>query len=192
MGFSFSWIAVQGLTREQVLNALGMEVSGVNTDYLEGIVLFDRPEGWLIVVSEDDRDAMEGSLSDLGPLAKIAVARGFNEDKGYNVASGYAAGEALWSITVNPSRRVFSVVGQPPAQLDAIISTAKAEQGNTETDLFFDIPAVLAESICGFRLGKSEPNASPHVNLKSTGAKPATSVRNRQKPGFFARLFGRG
>ena len=53
MGFSFSWIAVQGLTRAQVLEALGAEVSDVQADLLEGLALFDWPKDWVIVFSDE-------------------------------------------------------------------------------------------------------------------------------------------
>lgn len=191
MGFSFSWIAVRGLSREQVLEALGAEVADVQADILEGLALFDWPEGWVIVFSDDYRDAIQGQLATLGRLAQSAVARGFDAEKTYNVAAGYESGHDRWSVTVNPSRRVFRVVGHPPEQLNSIVAAAKAEQANTDVDLFFEIPAVLAESICGFRLGGGDPDAIRHVSLKRIKAENRKPVGlGGRKPGFLARLFG--
>lgn len=147
----------------------------------------------MIVLSDDCRDAIEGQLAKLGKMAECAVARGFDADETYNVAVGHESGAERWSVTVNPSRRVFRVVGQPPAQLDSIIAAANAEQASTDTDLFFDIPAVLAESICGFRLGKGDPAAIRHVSLKRAEAgNRGPTGRGGKKSGFLARLFGRG
>jgi hypothetical protein len=192
MGFSHSFIAVQGLTREQALEALGMEVAEVQTDLLEGISLFDWSDDWLVVLSEDDRDAVDGELAELGALGRAAVAYGVNVDAPYATACGYEGGEDIWIVTVKPSQGRISVVGQPPEQLDSIIGAARTEQQNTEVDLFFDIPARLADSICGYRIGKGDPDAIQHVSLKSTGISRSKSpARTPKGPGFFTRLFGR-
>ena len=189
MGFSHSWIAVQGLTREQALEALGMAVAEVQTDLLEGVALFEWSDDWLVVLSEDDRDAIEGELAELAPLGRACVAYGVDVDLPYATASGHEGGRnSWWSVTVKPDRGRISVVGQPPAQLNSIISAARTEQADTDIDLSFDIPATLADSICGYRIGRDDPDTIQHVTLKSNGIpKPAHAPR----PGFFARLFGR-
>lgn len=192
MGFSHSWIAVQGLTREQALDALAMEVSDVQADILEGIALLEWSDDWLVLLSEDDQDAMNGDLAELGPLGRAYVAYGVDMDAPYATACGLE-GEDDWIVTVRPDRGRISVVGQPPAQLDSIIAAARAGQADTEIDLQFEIPAELAESICGFRMGKGDPETFRHVSLKSTGiAKPAPARSGGGRPGFFSRLFGRG
>jgi len=188
MDFSHSWIAVQGLTREEALEALGMAVADVRTDILEGVAMFDWSDDWLVILNDDDGDVSAGDLAELGRLGRAAVAFSVNEHAPYSNACGYEAGKDVWTVTVKPGQRVFRVVGQPPAQLDPIIAAAKAEQGNTDVDLFFDIPATLAESICGFRVGNGDPEALRHVSLKSTGFSRRES---HARPGFFARLFGR-
>ena len=190
MSFSHSWIAVQGLDREQALEALGMEVSDVQADLLEGVALFEWSDDWLVVMSEDERDAIEGDLAELGPLGRTYVAYGVDMDAPYATACGLQ-GKNDWIVTVKPNQGRISVVGQPPAQLDSIIRAAKADQADTEIDLFFEIPAALAESLCGFRIGKGDPDAFGHVTLKSNGMPKPTSARASGRPGFFARLFGR-
>ena len=192
MGFAHSWIAVQGLTREQALEALGMEVSDVQVDILEGIALFEWPDDWLVLLSEDDRDAIDGDLAELGPLGRTYVAYGVDMDAPYATACGLQ-GKNDWIVTVKPNQGRISVVGQPPEQLDAIIRAAKTEQADTDIDLFFEIPAELAESICGFRMGTGDPDTFRHVTLKSTGIPRSMPARfGGSRPGFFARLFGRG
>jgi len=192
VGFSHSFIAVQGLTREQALEALGMAVSEVRTDLLEGVTLFDWSDDWLVVLSADDRDALEGELAELGSLGRAAVAYGVDTDVPYATGRGYEGGKDSWTVTVKPNQGRISVVGQPPEQLDSIIGAAKAEQQNTEVDLFFDIPARLAESICGFLIDEGDPDALQYVSLKSTGlGRPKSRERAPKGPGFFARLFGR-
>ncbi|WP_116090188.1 hypothetical protein [Sphingomonas crusticola] len=189
MGFSHSWIAVQGLTCEQALDALGMEVSDVQADLLEGVALLEWSDDWLVVLSEDDQDATGGDLAELGRLGRAYVAYGVDVDAPYSQACG-REGRNDWVVTVKPDQGRVSVVGQPPAQLDSIIAAARAGQADSEIDLAFEIPAELAESICGFRIGKGDPETIRHVTLKSTGI--PRSVQTGRRPGFFARLFGRG
>lgn len=191
MGFSHSWIAVRGLTREAALEALAMEVSDVRTDLLEGTALFDWPNGWLVVVSDDYQEALQGQLSELGSLGEVAIACGTNDDAQYFAACGYQDGSDVWSVRVNPAKHVFRVVGYPPEQMDPFIAEAKAAEADG-VDLFSAIPAALAESICGFALD-GDLGAIKHVSLKSTGVKPRSQARSASsKSGFLARLFGRG
>ena len=191
MGFSHSWIAVRGLARERALEALGMTMSEIQTDLLQGIALFDWADSWLVVVSDDYRDALEGQLSKLGNLGEAAVACGTNDEALYFAACGYEAGSDIWSVTVNPVKHVFRVVGFPPEQLDPLLAEAKAAQAEG-VDMFTAIPAALAKSICGFEL-EGDLGAIQHVSLKSTGVKPQVGAAHSAsaKPGFLARLFGR-
>ena len=183
MAFAHSWIAVQGLTREQALEALAMEVSDVQTDILEEIALFEWSDDWLVLLSEDDRDAINGDLAELGTLGRAYVAYGVDVDAPYATACG-RAGKDDWIVTGKPDRGRISVVGQPPGQLDSIIATARAGQADTEIDLSFEIPAELAESICGFRMGKGDPDTFRHVSLKSTGIPTSAHAVGRRSPGL--------
>lgn len=191
MGFSHSWIAVRGLTREAALEAVGMEISAEQTELLEGTSLFDWPNEWLIVVSDDYLDALQGQLSELGSLGEVAVACGTDDEALYFAACGYQDGSDVWSVKVNPAKHVFRVVGYPPEQLDPIIGEAKIAEADG-IDLFSAIPAALAESICGFALD-GDLAAIEHVSLKSTGAKPRKRAAHgaSHKSSFLARLFGR-
>jgi len=191
MGFSLSWIAVRGMTREQALEALGMEVSEEPADILEGVAMLEWPGDWLVVLSGDDRDALGGDLAALGQLGRTYVAYGMDTDVPYASACG-RQGKSDWTLTVKPNQGRMSVVVEVPAQLDAIIAAAKAQQADTEIDLFFEIPAELAESICGFRIGKGDPDTFGHVTLKPNGLPRSPSGPGPRRAGFLGRLFGRG
>jgi hypothetical protein len=202
VGFSHSWIAVQGLKQEQVLEALGMEVSDVQTDFLDGTALIDWKDDWLLVISDDGRDAFEAYLADLAPRGRAAVVCGIHESVMYSEARGYEAGKEIWGIVHDPDKgeSLYSleVSGQPPEPFDAILHSARAEQDkeggeDADVDLIFDIPAQLAAAICGFTLGESDPDESQYRSLNRIGAAPARGRGPTQgsRPGFFARLFGR-
>lgn len=191
MGFSHSWIAVRGTTRERALDALGMTMSEIRTDLLQGVALFESAGDWLVFVSDDYRDAIEGPLSELGSLGDAAVACGTNDEALYFAACGYEAGSDIWSVTVKPAKHVFRVVGFPPEQLDPLLARAKAAQAEG-VDLFTAIPAALAKSICGFELA-DDLAAIQHVSLKPTGVKPQKQPVHSasNKAGFLTRLFSR-
>ena len=198
MGFSHSWIAVRGLTREQALEALGMKVSAVQTDFLDGVALIDWKDDWLLAISDDCEDAFDGDLAKLAALGQ-AVASCVHEGVMYSEARGYESGKEVWRIVHDPNEdeSLYSLrtSGDPPVHFDAIVRQTRAEQDreggeDADVDFIFEIPAKLAASICGFTLGESDPDESQYSSLNRIGAAPAQ--RGGNKPGFFARLFGRG
>jgi hypothetical protein len=202
MGFSHSWIAVQNLKQDQALEALGMEVAERQTDFLDGIALVDWTDDWLLVISDDGGDAFEGYLADLAALGR-AVACRIHDTVMYSEARGYEAGKEIWRVVHDPDKgeSLYSLEasGQLPEAFDAILRGARAEQdkeGGEEAsvDLIFDVPAQLAASICGFTLGESDPDEGQYRSINRIGAAPTRRRDSAQgnRPGFFARLFGRG
>lgn len=196
MGFSHSWIAVQGATPEQAMEALGMEVSPAPRPYLfcEGVALIEWPN-WLLVISDKDDDVFVGPLSRLAAFGS-AIACSMNERVMYSEARGYEGGQQVWGVVHDPNEdeSLYSlrITGSPPDQLEAIVRAAKAEQDSeggedADVDVMFDIPPKLAKSICGFFLGEGDPNTIPYSSLKPIGSPEPT-----EKRGLLARLFGRG
>jgi hypothetical protein len=197
MGFSHSWIAVKGVTTERALEALGMEISRVQTDYLEGIALIEWPDDWLLVLSDNSEEAIDGDLTRLAPLGR-AVVCSIEEHVMQSEARGYEDGVQVWSVLHDPNgdESIYSlrIAGSPPEQLDDIVRAVKAEQDaeggeDAGADVMFDIPPKLAASICGFMLGEEDPAAVRHSSLKLIGS--AEPAERTERPGFFARLFGR-
>ena len=196
MGFSHSWIAVRGLSREQALEALGMEVSGVQPDYLDGVALIDWKDDWLLAISDDSADAFDGDLANLAPLGR-AIACSVHEGVMYSEARGYESGGEIWRIVHDPNEdeSLYSLrtSGELPEPFDAIVRETRAEQDreggeDADVDFMFDVPTKLAAAICGFTLGESDPDDGQYCNVNRIGA----ARRGDSKAGFFARLFGRG
>ena len=195
MGFSHSWIAVQGLTSERALEALGMEVEEVRAPEnmtADGLYLGVAPNGWLIALTDRRANAFEGAL---GELAKFgpAVACQVNEHVMYSEARGYEAAAESWRVVYDCEEGpdALRVDGNPPPQLEEIRRKAEAEQEteggeDADVDILFEIPARLACSICGFMLGENEPEGFRYLKLRRIGGEP------ERRPGFLARLFGRG
>jgi len=195
MGFSHSWIAVRGLTPKRAMEVLGMEVSPTPRPglFMQGVALIFLPD-WLVAISDRDDDAFKGSLSKLAALGP-AVACSINERVMHSEARGYEGGEQRWGIIHDPnggeSLYSLQITGNPPDQIEGIVSGAKAEQDSeggedADVDMMFDIPPKLAESICGFSLGEGDLDAIRYSSLKPIGSPELT-----EKRGFLARLFGR-
>ncbi|HMI20214.1 MAG TPA: hypothetical protein VK533_11765 [Sphingomonas sp.] len=196
MGFSHSWIAVQGLTPARALEALGMEVKAViEPDYFpEGIAIGQMPGGWLIVLTDRRASAFEGDLVALAAFGP-AVACEIREVVMNSEARGYEGASEKWRVGYDceKGRYALEIAGDPPSQLETIRAEAQAQQEaeggeDAGVDYMFDIPALLAKSICGYMLGEVEPDGFRYSELQPIGGWPVP-VR---KPGFFARLFGRG
>ena len=111
----------------------------------------------------------------------------------YSEARGYDAGEQRWRIIYDCEEGpdALRVEGDLPSQFGEIRRKAEAEQEaaggeDADVDFLFDIPALLARSICGFMLGEDEAEGFRYLKLRRIGGEP------ERRPGFFARLFGRG
>ena len=194
MGFKHSWIAVQGLEPEHALAMLGMEVAEVlERDYFpDGIGMTTLPDGWLLFLADRSADALSGklrALADAGP----AVGCDISEMLMCSEAVGFEGGKQAWRVEYDCSagRYTLKTEGNLPPQLDAIFLEARAAQEaeggeDAGVDCMFDVPAKLAQSICGFMLGEDGPEGC-FSQLRRIGGGKTPS-----RPGFFARLFGRG
>jgi hypothetical protein len=194
MGFSHSWVAVQGLEPERAAETLGMEIEEARAPEdmtAGGFYLGIAPNGWLIALTDRRANAFEGALTELAKFGP-AVACEVNESVMYSEARGYDDGSESWRVVYDCEEGpdALRVTGNPPAQLNEIRRKAEAEQEaeggeDANVDVLFDIPALLARSICGFMLGENEPEGFRYLKLRRIGGEP------EQRPGFFARLFGR-
>jgi len=197
MGFSHSWVAVQGLSPDRTLEALGMEVSEVLApqdipDWRRITVMGQMKDGWLLVLSADAEDAFEGKLSRLTALGP-AIACSVYESVMFSEARFYVGGEQSWRVAHDPEKGesvgALEVTGSLPAELDAIIRDARAGQEaeggeEADVDLMFEIPGDLSKLVCGYKPGDDEPEGFRYSMLRKIGGEPAG------KRGFFARLFG--
>ena len=197
MGFSHSWVAVQGLSAERAMEALGMEVSEVLApqdipDWRRITVMGQFKDDWLLVLSADAEDAFEGKLSRLTILGP-AIACSVYESVMFSEARFYVGGEQSWRVVHDPEKgesvSALEVTGNIPVELEAIIRKARAEQDaedgeESDVDLMFEIPSDLSKLVCGYKPGDEEPEGFHYSVLRKIGGEPAG------KRGFFARLFG--
>jgi len=207
MSFSPSWVAVQGLAPDKALATLGMEVAEVVEprdipNWRDIVVMGNFREDWLLVLSADPEDAFDGFLAQLTTLGP-AIACSSSENVMVSEARGYAAGEEVWRVLHDPEEEeslyALEISGTPPPELDAIVHHARAQQDeaggeDANVDLIFDITNSLSKLICGYMPGDDEPEGFHYSVLEPIGGKvsPPAGGETGLRPGFFARLFGRG
>lgn len=196
MGFSGSWFAVQ-CDRERALLELDLAPAREIGEQLpKGLAVADLPDGWLLFFSFDFDQAFRPQMVGLsrhGPAVGCAI----EEHVMIQEARGFTDGAEVWRVTHDPNRGEslyhLEVAGAPPAQLASIHAELKAEQDaeggeDADVDLICDVPLNLARSICGFKHDEAWPEGFSFTELRKAGAAAAPERR----PGFFARLFGRG
>lgn len=165
----------------------------------DDIALGALPGGWLIALADGSTDAFDGDIVKLVALGS-AVGCAINETVMYSEARAYEGGVEIWRVVHDPdadnSLYSLRITGNPPPQLDAIVRSVRAEQDaeggeGADVDLMFDIPTKLAQSICGFSLAEDDLDPFEFVEVQIPGRARSTG-RTDSRPGFFARLFGRG
>lgn len=157
----------------------------------DGIGMAQLPDGWLLFISDRKASALEGKLNGLAKFGP-AIACDISETVMCSEAHGYEAGEEIWSVAYDCEKGLYALqtTGSPPPQLDEIHARTRVEQEaeggeDADVDYMFDVPLKLAQSICGYMMGKTEGEDLRHAELRRIGGMP------ENKPGFFARLFGR-
>jgi hypothetical protein len=177
MGYTCSWVAVQGASKEALLEALDLVETGEEVQPgcgVEGLIsLGETPDGWVVLFSEDFD---WGDPDRVGDLSRFGAAVGCQfEDRVemHSLACGAQAGRELWRIfhKNDPVYRL-DVTGEPPPGFAAIRNRLFSEQeadggAKSSTDFIFDIPIRVAESVCGFVHDEAH---EPFVALKSAGA----------------------
>lgn len=197
MGFSISWMAVQGCSVAQAAEALGLDLEGGEPgDSPDGDCVGELPGGW-VLVWRDDCEALERGR--FAPLLTFGPAVGCSVEEHVMVhdARGYRDGAEIWRVTHDPNRGEslyhLETAGEPPAALEAIHRAGIKEQDedggeDAGCDYIADVPLNLAKSICGFKHDEDPPGGSAFHGLRRARQRAADAGG---QPGFFARIFGR-
>lgn len=194
MGFSASWVAVQGASRDEVLAQLGLEPSGVTDRYPEfKVCLAELPGDWLLIWYDYDLKAAFKRGAELSVHGR-AVACAVEEHVMFSEARGYDGGAETWRVTHDPEEGAslyhLETAGEPPRTFEEIHARLKAEQDaeggdEADVDFLFDAPAELALSICGYKHDNDPPDGVVFEELRRV-----RTAGGSGKPGIFARLFG--
>ena len=159
MGFSTSWIAVKGKSKEEVLAQLGLVDKGTADTAREEAMSGAQLPGGVYLISFNTR-AIHKMVSDevLLPLSSGCEVLGCVVDENYMLSGAFmnVDGVIVWDIAHYPKeyKDQLEVEGTPPPVFDTIRAQVQAAQDEADddgVDHTFDIPILLAESMAGYR-----------------------------------------
>lgn len=192
MGFSLSWLAIKGASRETVLSALGLRgterFEEIPESPLTGVLL---PSGWYMVVSNRGEHPafMEDKTLTRVSASNEVVTCFIEEHVMCSHASQWRDGRELWSLMHMADTggiEHLEIKGEPPAFFFSIQERLRAKQQEAggkkaEVDYVFDIPVETAQQFTGYRHDRDIPGAGekPFEVLETTDATPKRSWLRR-------------
>jgi hypothetical protein len=160
MGFSISWIAVSGKAKADILKSLSLvdttEPDEANESSISGAEL---PGGeYILFLNDLNHPYVQLPLVQrLSGGCKLLVCQ-VEEHVMVSEATMYENGARTWRVTHESERGIYDLQteGMLPPSLNAIQAEMKECQDaaggvNADVDYLFDVPVMLAASICGYR-----------------------------------------
>lgn len=193
MGWSSSWVAIQGGVETEILEHLGLVETGQEVQPGTRSAPFswaELPQGWVVVFSEDFEWASSNRVLELSRFG-LTVGCQF-EDKVAMTSSICAArdGVELWRVFHDNEASIYrlDVTGEPPVALAAIRGRLFEEQEkaggeDAGVDYVHEIPFELAQAVCGYRHDEDESN---FTGLRRAGGAGLAAVA--PKSSFLERL----
>ena len=180
MGASLSWVAVEALTSEEVLNRLSLTRTSTQPVYpFKGIACHTLEGGWFLVVAGrcDHKMIKPANMSLLSKGCR-AVACSIEEHVNFARAELWKDGVCIWHVQHqgDEDSENMSSDGQVPQRFHDLLATAEPEDSESLDGHFhMDIPLLLAKELCGFRHDEAntEFDSTPYVGL--TERKPKRS-----------------
>ncbi len=156
MGFSLSWVAVHGVSREEALSRLALRDTGEDDEYFETpFAGGTSPGGWTLIVANNcDYFRQSNVLAALSAGARV-IAGCAEEHVMFSSSEEWSGGVRLWLVEHegeggDPTN--LKIVGNPPPSLSSVRDAMMKEQGDqTDVDFGFEIPLLLAKEIAGFK-----------------------------------------
>ncbi len=202
MGYSQTYLAVLGKSREAILSDLALRPTGERQDFPEGAVVATLlPSGWFLVVA--DYNGQELISEAAGPLsAGCEVVSGVAEEHVMvSEAAGWRNGQRLWRVIHDTQRKEGHLEAEgelPPAFeeiRDRLVALQHPNDGSrANCDYIFDIPVDLVLSLTGYRYDKETPGLAEgafEVLEANPGAAPKSAPKAPAQKSFFQRIFGK-
>jgi len=164
MGYSVSWLMVNGKDRQSLLSELGLEATGTRGEFFDfEISGHPLPNGtYLLVMQKCDHPFVSDKhLAQLSVGGKT-LGCSIEEHVMYARASYWDNGKSLWSVKhqgdIAEGRNDLTVSGTPPELFKAIRDEYAAKQpGDPDVDWYFEIPLALAKQLAGFKHDETNP-----------------------------------
>lgn len=167
MGYSLSWLAVQGKSAEAIHQQLGLTVTGEFCDYGDAPIVGCQVHlGWYLIVAKGcDHKLISDEIVRQVSLNCSVIACSIEEHVMFSSSSEWSDGQQKWRILhrggdYGPTDLSFE--GTPPRQFSELrerySSKQDAEGGEkADVDWIFEIPLELAKSYVGFKHDEETP-----------------------------------
>ncbi|HEY1708827.1 MAG TPA: hypothetical protein VGG10_11230 [Rhizomicrobium sp.] len=164
MGFSVSWLAFTGKSKDEVLSALHLVDTGVLDEAAHGpMSVASFPHDWTIVfLNRFDHPFAEDSSLRLFSQGCTVIACHVEENIMFSSSELYEEGKMVWGAFHDAQQGVYHIEadGALPPAFDVIKTRMIADQtekggASADVDCVFDIPLKLATSYYGFEHDRS-------------------------------------
>jgi hypothetical protein len=157
MGFSISWVAIRGASRESILARLSLRPTGQREEIPESPTCgAELPNGWYLVFKNNDFSlvSQDGLLADLSRAGELILCY-VEEHVMISGSEAWKNGLQIWWTRHESEKGLEHIVakGSLPANYEAIRNKLLAElRADPEPcDYIFDLPIALAFAATGFR-----------------------------------------
>jgi hypothetical protein len=159
MGESLSWMAIKGHDRETIYSRLRLVATGAAGDCTRGNIGSRMlAEGWILIVLGQAEHPLlaQSELQKLSAGCEV-VDCNVEEHVMFSSSECWKDGQRLWWAEHQGDSDIpgLQAVGEPPAAFTAVEQQYRPkqtlEEKDAEVDCIFEIPLVLARSICGFK-----------------------------------------
>jgi hypothetical protein len=155
MGYSLSWLAIRGKSREEIHRDLKITPTGTYSEFPESPCMGAQVGDWYLVIK--DHEVFE----DLDQVARLStgcevVSCFVEEHVMVSEAVGWRDGKKIWFVLHDTQKKIghMEAKGELPPAYEAIRASLYAEQDSSdvpEADYLFDIPVETARSVTGYR-----------------------------------------
>lgn len=169
MGFSLTWVAARGKSRDRVLVDLNLEGTDEWEESPESPIAGAQiPGGWYgVIVNGRDVDLTEdGALQRLATGAEVVLCT-VDEQSRCSAASGWKNGQEIWSVIRDPEKNAEEVIatGKLPRPYPSVVKELRAQQQAevgmiSRVDYLFETPVELAKALVGYRYDREIPGVT--------------------------------
>lgn len=160
MGYSLSWLAVQGSGADEVCGGLGLERRG-GSYATPGFAFYGTalPTGWYLVVGNRSgyKHITHGDHAALSESHDVVVCE-VEEHVMYASAALWRGGACVWKVVHESDHGIYhlAVEGEPPAAFESVraecVARQDAEGGeDAGVDFIFEVPLRLAQAVAGYK-----------------------------------------
>jgi hypothetical protein len=193
MGFRISWLAVQGMSKDDLLDHFGLYDTGTHDEANEAdLSAAELPTGWTVLWSNDPTFAKIAICAPLSRRVPV-ISCWVNETSMFSSVNWFAGGDLAWFVGHDGSSGPIDNLTNEgaPEEYQPLIDMHLAQQIASDAqepglvDYVFDIPIEIARSITGFRYDQCEFDwGEPHFTVAAAG--------RRKRSWSVSSLFARG